>query len=156
MAKKPTACLALADGTVFHGQGFGAVGEVVAELAPDLDMSAEAFPYMSYREAVVAGVPARIFRISFSGELSYEIAVPANRELELWERLHEVGRDLGTVGLRGDRDVLSQPVDRYPHQISIPNAVVKRTSPSTMSRMSGRPLRNCRVRSMPMPKAKPV
>ncbi|WP_347139762.1 glutamine-hydrolyzing carbamoyl-phosphate synthase small subunit [Paracoccus sp. SSK6] len=32
MAKKPTACLALADGTVFHGQGFGAAGEVVAEL----------------------------------------------------------------------------------------------------------------------------
>ncbi|WP_207101187.1 glutamine-hydrolyzing carbamoyl-phosphate synthase small subunit [Paracoccus shandongensis] len=32
MAKKPTACLALADGTVFHGQGFGAPGEVVAEL----------------------------------------------------------------------------------------------------------------------------
>ncbi|MGR3200306.1 MAG: carbamoyl-phosphate synthase domain-containing protein, partial [Paracoccus sp. (in: a-proteobacteria)] len=32
MAKKPTACLALADGTVFYGQGFGAPGEVVAEL----------------------------------------------------------------------------------------------------------------------------
>ncbi len=32
MPQKPTACLALADGTVFHGQGFGAVGEVVAEL----------------------------------------------------------------------------------------------------------------------------
>ena len=40
-------------------------------------------------------------------------------------------------------------------QASDPNARVNRTSPSTMSRMSGMPLRNCRVRSMPIPNAKP-
>ncbi len=40
-------------------------------------------------------------------------------------------------------------------QASVPKGSVKRTSPSTMSRMSGRPLRNCSVRSRPMPKAKP-
>ena len=69
--------------------------EVVAELAPDLDMSAEAFPYMSYREAVVAGVPARIFRISFTGELSYEINVPAYNGLYVWEQIMRVGAKHG-------------------------------------------------------------
>ena len=43
-----------------------------------------------------------------------------------------------------------------PHQISIPNCAPKRTSPSTMSRMSWTPCRNISARSMPMPKAKPV
>jgi sarcosine oxidase subunit alpha len=69
--------------------------EVVAELAPDLDMSAEAFPYMSYREAVVAGVPARIFRISFTGELSYEINVPAYNGLHVWEAIMKAGAKHG-------------------------------------------------------------
>ena len=56
----------------------------------------------------------------------------------------------------GQRDVLAQPGQRDPHQISIPNGRVKRTSPSTMSRMSSTPWRNIRVRSMPIPNAKPV
>ena len=69
--------------------------EVVAELAPDLDLSTEAFPYMSYREAVVAGVPARIFRISFTGELSYEINVPAYHGLHVWEEIMRAGAKHG-------------------------------------------------------------
>ena len=51
----------------------------------------------------------------------------------------------------GQVDVLPQPGQRDPHQTSIPNGRVKRTSPSTMSRMSSTPWRNIRVRSMPMP-----
>ncbi|UEM03156.1 sarcosine oxidase subunit alpha [Skermanella rosea] len=69
--------------------------EVVAELAPGLDLSADAFPFMSYREAAVAGVPARIFRISFTGELSYEINVPAQHGLHLWEEIMRVGEKHG-------------------------------------------------------------
>src|SRR5690606_9350804 len=51
--------------------------DVVGALAPDLDVSAEAFPFMTFRETEVAGLPARVFRISFSGELAYEVNVPA-------------------------------------------------------------------------------
>ena len=68
---------------------------LLERLPGSIDLSAEALPFMQWAEGDIAGIPARIFRISFSGELSYEIAVPANRGLELWERLHEVGRDLG-------------------------------------------------------------
>jgi glycine cleavage system aminomethyltransferase T len=45
-------------------------------LAPDLDLSNEEFPFMSVKEGNVAGITARIFRISFTGELSFEINVP--------------------------------------------------------------------------------
>ena len=50
---------------------------------------------------------------------------------------------------------LAQPTVWKPHYNPTPNGSEKRTSPSTMSRMSGMPLRNCRVRSRPQPNAKP-
>ncbi|MCR9086820.1 MAG: sarcosine oxidase subunit alpha family protein [Rhodobacteraceae bacterium] len=62
-----------------------------------MDLSAEALPFMRWAEGEIAGIPARVFRISFSGELSYEIAVPAGRGLELWERLVAEGADLGVA-----------------------------------------------------------
>ncbi|WP_321501748.1 sarcosine oxidase subunit alpha [Breoghania sp.] len=65
--------------------------DLVAELAPDLDLSREAFPFMSMKEATVAGLPARIFRISFTGELSFEINVPAHMGMALWEAIFAAG-----------------------------------------------------------------
>ncbi|HER26234.1 MAG TPA: sarcosine oxidase subunit alpha, partial [Rhodospirillales bacterium] len=53
----------------------------------DLDLSNDAFPFMSFQTATVGGIPARIFRISFTGEMSYEINVPANLGLALWTAL---------------------------------------------------------------------
>ena len=50
--------------------------DVVAALAPDLDVANEAFPFMTWRDAVIAGVAGRVFRISFSGELAFELNVP--------------------------------------------------------------------------------
>ena len=50
--------------------------EVVGRAVPDLDVSNEAFPFMTWREAVIAGTPGRVFRISFSGELAFELNVP--------------------------------------------------------------------------------
>lgn len=64
--------------------------KLLAEVA-DIDVSAEAFPYMDWREAKVAGVPARIFRISFTGELSYEINVQANYAMHVCKALFEKG-----------------------------------------------------------------
>ena len=69
--------------------------DVLTRLAPDLALDSAAFPHMTMREADLGGIPARIFRVSFSGELSYEINVPADQGLELWERLMAVGEPLG-------------------------------------------------------------
>ncbi|MFG2001167.1 2Fe-2S iron-sulfur cluster-binding protein [Spirillospora sp. NPDC048911] len=51
----------------------------------------EPFPFMAVRPAVVAGIPARVFRISFSGELAYEINVPSWHGLTLWEAVINAG-----------------------------------------------------------------
>jgi sarcosine oxidase, subunit alpha len=69
--------------------------EVLATLAPRLALDPAAFPFMQMREADVAGIPARIFRVSFSGELSYEINVPADYGLALWEQLVAAGAPHG-------------------------------------------------------------
>jgi sarcosine oxidase subunit alpha len=68
---------------------------LMAELAPDLDLDPERFPHMSMRESDVLGVPARVFRISFTGELGYEIQVPAAYGPALWERCIAAGRHYG-------------------------------------------------------------
>jgi sarcosine oxidase subunit alpha len=70
-----------------------AARSVLAALAPSLDLND--FPFMAMREADVAGLPARIFRIGFAGELSYEINVPARYGLALWELLMQEGAALG-------------------------------------------------------------
>jgi len=66
--------------------------EVLAKLT-DIDLSNEAFPFMSMQEATVAGLPARIFRISFTGELSFEINVPRRHGRQLWEALMAAGAE---------------------------------------------------------------
>jgi sarcosine oxidase subunit alpha len=63
--------------------------QVLTALSPRLDLGS--FPFMTMREADIAGIPARIFRVSFSGELSYEINVPAVAGLMLWQQLIEAG-----------------------------------------------------------------
>ena len=61
----------------------------------DLDLSNEAFPFMSVREGAVGGVAARVFRISFSGELSYEVNVSARHGERVWEALMAAGEEFG-------------------------------------------------------------
>ena len=70
-----------------------AARQVLAALAPGLDLAA--FPFMTMREADVAGIPAHVFRIGFAGELAYEINVPASAGPALWERLIEAGQPSG-------------------------------------------------------------
>jgi sarcosine oxidase subunit alpha len=64
---------------------------LLAELAENIDLAPDAFPHMSVREGGVRGVPARVFRISFTGELGFEIQVPASRGLAVWEACIEAG-----------------------------------------------------------------
>jgi sarcosine oxidase subunit alpha len=69
--------------------------ELLRALCPDVDFDDAVFPFMSYREGSVAGVPARIMRISFSGERAYEVNVPAAQGLRVWSALHDAGLPLG-------------------------------------------------------------
>ncbi|WP_366554567.1 sarcosine oxidase subunit alpha family protein [Aquibaculum sediminis] len=57
----------------------------------DLKLDSETFPHMSFAEGRVAGVKARVFRISFTGEMSFEINVPARYGLAVWETLIRAG-----------------------------------------------------------------
>ncbi len=69
--------------------------DMLSKLYPDLDVSNEALPFMGYKEAEFFGVPSRIFRISFSGELAYEINVKSDHGLFMWEKMMEVGKEFG-------------------------------------------------------------
>jgi len=57
----------------------------------DVDLSPQAFPHMTFRLGSIARIPARIYRVSFTGEVSYEINVPADRTRELWHALQNAG-----------------------------------------------------------------
>jgi sarcosine oxidase subunit alpha len=62
-----------------------------------MDVSREALPFMTFAEGTLAGIAARIFRISFSGELSYEVAVPASHGMALWQACLAAGAELGLM-----------------------------------------------------------
>ncbi|MFN3970539.1 MAG: sarcosine oxidase subunit alpha family protein [Gemmobacter sp.] len=73
----------------------GPKARTVLETLGGLDVSREALPFMGWMEGILAGHPVRVFRISFSGELSYEIAVPAGQALALWEKIVAAGQAHG-------------------------------------------------------------
>lgn len=58
---------------------------VAAALAGDVDLASDAFPHMTWRPAEIGGVAGRIFRVSFSGELGYELNVPWRHGQALWD-----------------------------------------------------------------------
>ena len=60
-----------------------------------VDISAEEMPHMAVVEGYFCGAPMRLFRVSFTGELGFEVNVPCDRGLELWETLHDAGKALG-------------------------------------------------------------
>lgn len=76
----------------------GPKARAVFEALTDDDVSAETLPFMSYIETTMAGVPARLYRISFSGELAYEVAAPSHYGKHLWDAvLAEVKSQGGCV-----------------------------------------------------------
>ncbi len=80
-----------------HWATFAVVGpnsrKVLQKVCSDIDFANAAFPFMTYRNGSVAGVAARVMRISFSGELAYEVNVPANCGRGVWEALMGAGRE---------------------------------------------------------------
>ncbi len=70
--------------------------DLLAELCDrSRPLDGESFPFMSMQRLEVAGIPARVFRISFTGELAFEINVPARFGLALWQTLLEAGEKYG-------------------------------------------------------------
>ena len=75
-------------------QGPGA-RHVLEGLVQDVDLSAAALPHMSVAPGRICGVPMRLFRVSFTGELGFEINVPADFGAAVWEAVYEAGRPHG-------------------------------------------------------------
>ncbi len=69
----------------------------VLERLGGMDVSKEALPFMQWVDGTLGGFPVRIYRISFSGELSYEIAVPAHLGAAFWDACHQAGAEFGAM-----------------------------------------------------------
>lgn len=68
--------------------------KLLAEIT-DIDLDRDSFKFMDWRSGKVAGVPARVFRISFTGELTFEINVQANYAMHVWQTLFKHGEKYG-------------------------------------------------------------
>ena len=62
-----------------------------------MDVSKETLPFMQWADGTLGGFPVRVYRISFSGELSYEIAVAASQGRAFWDRLLKDGEEFGIM-----------------------------------------------------------
>lgn len=66
--------------------------KLITPFVEGIDLSPESFPHMAVREGKICGVPTRLFRVSFSGELGFEINVPTHYGRAVWETLFEAGQ----------------------------------------------------------------
>jgi sarcosine oxidase subunit alpha len=114
--------------------------KILEEARIDIDLSSANFPFMSMKDAHIGGLPARIFRISFTGELSYEINVAARHGLALWTHLMKAGAAHGITPygteamhvLRAEKGfiIVGQETDGSvtPHDLGM-DWIVSRTKP---------------------------
>ncbi|MFD6175260.1 sarcosine oxidase subunit alpha family protein [Streptomyces coeruleorubidus] len=121
--------------------------EVLGSLAPRLAVANDDFPFMAWRETAVAGIEARVCRISFSGELAYEINVSPWHALALWQALHEAGAPYGITPygtetmhvLRAEKGypIIGQDTDGTvtPHDLGM-NWVVSKKKPDFIGKRS--------------------
>ncbi len=75
----------------------GPKGRQLLEKLGGMDVSKETLPFMQWADGVLGGFNARVYRISFSGELSYEIAVPASQGRAFWDALWSAGQEFGVM-----------------------------------------------------------
>jgi sarcosine oxidase, subunit alpha len=82
-----------------HWATFPVVGprsrDVVGAVFTEVDVSNDAFPFMTWRDTKIDDVPVRLARVSFSGELAYEVNVDAWHAEALWDRLMAAGKQYG-------------------------------------------------------------
>ncbi|MEO3813343.1 2Fe-2S iron-sulfur cluster-binding protein [Sphaerisporangium sp. B11E5] len=117
---------------------------VLAALAPDLAVDAASFPFMTWRDTTVAGIPARVCRISFSGELAYEINVTRWHGQALWDAVMGTGAvtPYGTEAmhvLRAEKgySIIGQDTDGTvtPHDLGM-SWIVSRKKPDFIGKRS--------------------
>ena len=112
-------CVARPDGVSFVSRtdelaGFNVAGPRARELLERLtnaDLSNAAFPFFHSQDAVFAGISATAIRVSFTGDLGWEIYVPQSAQLELYDALLSAGADLGARPV-GSRSLLSLRVEK--------------------------------------------
>jgi len=68
---------------------------VIEPLVEGVDLAQAALPHMAVREGCICGAPMRLFRVSFTGELGYEINVPADHAHAVWEAVFKAGQEFG-------------------------------------------------------------
>ncbi len=111
---------------------------VVEAAGPEVDVSADGFPYLDVRTGAIAGIPARWLRVGFVGELGYEIHVPASQGEALWETLVAAGEKHGIrpFGVEAQRLlrlekghlIVGQDTDglTFPHEVNMAWAIAKK------------------------------
>jgi sarcosine oxidase, subunit alpha len=70
---------------------------VLEPLIQDIDLSAAALPHMAVARGRILGVPLLLFRVSFTGELGFEVNVPADYGAAVWEEIYAAGQAHGMV-----------------------------------------------------------
>jgi sarcosine oxidase subunit alpha len=108
---------------------------VIAELGLGVNLDDDAFPHMSARDGGFAGRPARVARVSFTGERSYEVSVPSGLAVDLWRRARAAGAEpLGVEALgalRCEKGFILVGVETdgetMPHDIGMGKARTMRT-----------------------------
>ncbi|MCF6326714.1 MAG: sarcosine oxidase subunit alpha [Devosiaceae bacterium] len=73
------------------------VRKLIEPFVEGIDFSKDTFPHMAIREGMIFGVPTRLFRVSFTGELGFEVNVPSAYGLGVWQRLMEAGKKFDIV-----------------------------------------------------------
>jgi len=120
---------------------------VLESLCSEIDLSAEAFPYLGVRQGKVGGIAARFLRVGFVGELGYEIHVAARHAEQLWDLLMEAGKafDIRPFGVEAQRllrlekghVIISQDTDGMTHPAEIDMGwAVSRNKPFFVGRRS--------------------
>lgn len=67
--------------------------QVLQRAGCSIDLERESFPFMSVRHAELAGMPVQLFRVSFSGELAFEVNIDSSYALRMWQELIEAGAE---------------------------------------------------------------
>ncbi|WP_138759275.1 2Fe-2S iron-sulfur cluster-binding protein [Modestobacter altitudinis] len=125
--------------------------DVIGAVFPGVDVANEAFPFMTWRDTTLDGVPVRLARISFSGELAYEVHLNAWYAMAVWTRLIEAGRRYGITPygtetmhvLRAEKGypIIGQDTDGTvtPHDLGMAWAVSKKKPDFIGKRSFARP-----------------
>jgi sarcosine oxidase subunit alpha len=139
-----------------HWATFPVVGPdsraLIGSVFADVDVSNEAFGFMAVRETSLGGVPVRLARVSFSGELAYEVNVDSRYALDLWEILIDAGQPWGLTPygtetmhvLRAEKGypIIGQDTDGTvtPHDLALSWAVSKKKLDFIGKRSLARPI----------------